>query len=153
MSEFFTLELLIRLITSAICSCAFGIIFKINKRHLITVGVSGLITYFIYHTVIFFGGSAFVAAFASTFFTSSFGEVSARINHAPAIIYLLTGLIPIVPGGDAYYSMRYLLSGDMSLALEKLSTTAQVALGIAGGIVLVSVIFGIIQDKLYSKRK
>ncbi|MBO5306254.1 MAG: threonine/serine exporter family protein [Clostridia bacterium] len=150
--SFFTMQLVVRLITSALGSCSFALIFKTHKRHLLLLSISGLITYFVYYTVGFFGGGFFLASFASTVFAAAFGELCARLCHAPAIIYLLTGLIPIVPGGEAYYTMRYFLERNMSMAMDKFFATVGVALGIAGGIVLVSLIFGVMTDRLAQKR-
>lgn len=150
--NFFTLQLLIRLISSFLGSCAFAIVFKINKRHLLNVGILGFITYFVYYTVIYFTPSAFAAAFASTCVATVCAELLARKHHAPTIVYLVTGLIPIVPGADSYYSMKYLLEENMKMAGEKLASTVQVALGIAGGIVVISILFGILSDKLEARR-
>ncbi len=151
--SFFNLQLLVRLITSALGSCAFALIFKTHKRHLLLLSFSGLVTYFVYYTVSYFGGGFFVASFAATCFAATFGELCARLCRAPAVIYLLTGLIPIVPGGEAYYTMRYLLERNMPMANEKLLATGGVALGIAGGIVLISLVFGVIGDRLAQKQR
>ena len=51
--SFWTTQLLIRLITSYIGSCAFAIVFKINRRHLWLVGFSGMVAYFIYHSMLY----------------------------------------------------------------------------------------------------
>ena len=75
--NFFTLHLLVRLITSAAGSCAFALIFKTHRRHLALIGLSGLVTYFVYYTVGFFGGGFFVASFASTVFSAAFVEFCA----------------------------------------------------------------------------
>lgn len=146
--SFFTVQLVVRLITSALGSCAFALIFKTHKRHLLLLSISGLITYFVYYTVSFFGGGFFLASFAATIFAAAFGELCAMLRRAPAVIYYLTGLIPIVPGGEAYYTMKYFLERNIPMANEKLLATLGVALGIAGGIVLVSLIFGVIRDRL-----
>ncbi len=152
--SFFTLTLLVRLVTATLGTLAFAIIFRVDKRHLPSVSVAGLFTYFIFYTVSYFGGSIFLAAFSSIAFTALFGEIAARVFHAPVLLYLLTGCIPIVPGGDVYYSMKYLLEGNTELAGEKLLQTAEASLGIAGGIVLVSVLFGLFTDAVASlKRK
>ena len=145
--SFFTSELLICLITSALGSCAFALIFKTDKRHLPMVSISGFVTYFVYYTVGYFGGGFFVASFVSTLFAAVFGEVCARVFRAPTILYLVTGLIPIVPGGEAYYAMRYLLEKNMDMASAKLLSTGSVALGIASGIVLVSIIVAVMADR------
>lgn len=152
MKDFFTQTLFVQLIASFIGSCAFAVVFKINKRHLLHVGILGFITYFVYYTMMFFTKSAFASAFVSTAAATLCAELLARRKHAPTIVYLVTGLIPIVPGADSYYSMKYLLEQNSALATEKLLATVQVALGIAGGIVVISILFSIIRDKLEEKR-
>ena len=150
--NFFTNEFLIQAITSFIASSAFAVIFKTNKRHLLQVSFAGLMTYVVYYTALYFNSSLFIAALLSTCVASLFGEICARISHAPAIIFIIAGIIPIVPGGDAYYSIKYLMEGNRALALQKLASTGQVALGIASGIVFLSILIGIYTD-FVSKRK
>lgn len=149
---FFTDKLLISLITAFIASVAFAIIFQTNKRHLLKVGIAGLITYFVFYTVKFFFSSLFLAAFLSTLIAALYGEISARISHAPTLIFIVAGLIPTVPGGDSYYTMKYFIVGDLTNALKYLTNTIATAIGIAGGIVCCSIIFGIINDKLRRKK-
>ena len=144
--DFFSYELIIRLITSAFASAAFAVIFKINKRHLIYISICGALAYLIYHTVIYFKGAEFLAALVSTIFAAVFAETCARILHAPATIYIITGVIPIFPGGNLYYTMSNFLEGDYEETFSQLLTTLGVGIGIAGGVVMVSVLFGIAYD-------
>ena len=150
---FFDLELFIRVIASFIGSCSFAVVFKINKRHLLYVGILGSLNYFVYDAVLYFMSNVFVASLAATLAVTLCAELLARRKRAPTILYLVTGLIPIVPGSDAYYCMKYLLEENISLALEKLASTVQIALGIAGGIVIVSIAFGIINDHISKKKQ
>ncbi len=151
--SFFSLTLLIRLITSALGTLSFAVIFRVDKRHLLSVSLAGLFTYFLFYTVSYFGGSIFLSALCAISFTALFGEIAARVFHAPVLLYLLTGCIPIVPGGDVYYSMKYLLEGNTVLAGQKLLQTAEASLGIAGGIVLVSVLFGLFGDAVAALKR
>jgi len=152
MSDFFTTQLLVRLITSFICSIAFAVVYRVAPRHLIYGGISGFITYFVYHTVIFFAHSVFAAAFVSTMFAAIFAEVAARKRRAPTIVFLVPGVIPTVPGGDLYKGMRSLLLSDTASSTFYFLSTIKVGLGIAGGIVTVSIIFGIISDRIAQYR-
>ena len=150
---FFSTQFFIALGASFIASGAFAIIFKTNKRHLLKVCLAGLLTYFIYYTLQYFTGSLFLAAFISTAFTTLYGEICARIARAPAIIFIIAGIIPTVPGGDSYYAIKYLISGEMALGVEKLFDTGAIAIGIASGIVCVSIIFGIFNDRVTRIKK
>lgn len=149
---YFNLGFFVSLITAFIASGSFAVIFQTNKRHLLKVCIAGLLSYFVFYTVKFFIGPLFLAAFISTFAVSLYGEISARTSHAPALIFIVAGLIPTVPGGDSYYSMKYLIMGDSQNALKYLGNTGATAIGIALGIVCCSVIFGIINDRLRQKK-
>ena len=93
---FFTSEFFIQLITSFITSAAFAIMFRVNRRHLIFIGICGTLTYAAYYTLLFFTKSLFVAAFVSSMVTAIYAEVLARLRHAPTIIFVLTGIVPTV---------------------------------------------------------
>ena len=90
----------------------------------------------------------FPAAFVSTMFTALFAEIASRVRKAPTIVFLIPGVIPTVPGGALYRAMRALLLLDFAGASEALLTTLQIGLGIAGGILTVSIIFGSVMEKI-----
>ncbi len=68
-----------------------------------------------------------------------FAECCARARRAPALVFLVPGTIPIVPGSDLYYTMRYLLLGNFDVFANYLMRALLVGIGIGGGIVAVSV--------------
>lgn len=152
MKDFFTLQLLVGLITSFFCSIAFAIVYKINKRHLLLGGVGGLVTYFVYYTIFFLLKSAFGAAYISTVVAALFAEFMARAKKAPTSVFLIPSVIPTVPGSNLYYFMQNLIHSNSTEAISQLVTALSVALGIAGGTVTVSIIFGTIQDKVAKKK-
>ena len=151
--SFFNSAFFIQLITSLITSVAFAIIFRIGKRHLLLVGICGTLTYAVYYTLFYFTSSLFVAAFISSMVTALYAEISARLRHAPTIIFVVPGIIPTVPGGSLYGGMRDLLLGNMNGAIENFSSTVEVGIGIAGGIVTVSILYGIALDKIAKQKK
>ena len=138
--NYFTQELLIQLITSALCSMAFAVIFRVAPRHLLPSSLAGMFVWLIYYTVDFFNLSVFLAAFASTALATVFAELYARGRKAPAIVILSPAVIPIVPGADLYYTMKYAISADLTLAGEYLGKALAIGLGIAAGIVVVTII-------------
>lgn len=152
MSEAFTAEFIIRLISSAIGTAAFSVIFNVRVRHLPYACVCGTVTYAIYYVCVFFESSVFAAAFLAAAFTAVFAELCARLRRAPASVFLIPGVIPIVPGGDLYNSMRCLLSQDIGGAYGYMSAALKIGIGIAGGIVAVSVIFGLVWGMLTRKK-
>lgn len=150
---FFTWDLLVQLVTSFITSIAFAIMFRINRRHLVNVGICGTLTFAVYYTVLFFSSSLFAAGFISSMVTALYAELFARLKRAPTIVFVLTGIVPTVPGGSLYRGMRDLLLKNVNGAIDNFTATLEVGSGIAGGIVTVSIIFGIIVDRLKTKNQ
>ena len=151
--QFFTTEFLTALIASFPASIAFAILFKINRKHLLLGGVSGVITYFIYYSVEFISSSVFLAAMTSSLFTALFAEIAARLRRAPTIVFLIPGVIPTVPGGALYKAMRYALENEWTPAFDNLMTALLISLGIASGIVIITAIWGSVADRRAKRHK
>lgn len=144
---------LIQLITSFITSITFAIILKTNKRHLILGGICGTVTYAAYFGILTLTSSLFWAGFVSSALATLFSEINARVAKAPAIVMLMAGVIPIVPGGGLYRAVRDFVKGIAPSAMSYLGDAGAVALGIAGGIVCLSLIFSIVNDYIAKTTK
>lgn len=46
-------------------------------------------------------------------------EGMARVRKAPANIFMIPGIIPLLPGGALYYTMSALIGGDMDTVMLK----------------------------------
>ena len=139
MMEFFTLKLLVQLVTSAIGSVGFAMIYRVAGKYLPLAALGGVLTFAVYYTVEFFGLGVFAAAMLSSAFSALFSEVFAKICRAPVSIFLLPCSIPIVPGSALYYTMANFIAKDFALAWHYLGIALGVGLGIACGIVVVPV--------------
>ena len=64
----------------------------------------------------------------------------ARVNRAPATIFLTAAAIPLIPGGKLYYTMYGLVSKDETLFMESGSDAVIIALAISLGFVIVAVL-------------
>ena len=141
MSEFFTITFLIQLITSAIGSIGFAMIYRVAGKYLPFAALGGVLTFAVYYTVEFFGFGVFTAAMLSSAFSALFSEVFAKIKRAPVSIFLLPCFIPIVPGSALYYTMANFIAKDLALAWHYLGIALGVGLGIACGIVVIPVVW------------
>lgn len=147
MTVFFKPIFFIACIGAFIGSVSFAILFRVAPQHLLWGGLCGLATYIVYYAVEFFtDGMQFPAAFISTIVTALFAEIASRVRRAPTIVFLIPGVIPTVPGGVLYRTMRYLLIQEWQSAFDAFLIALQIGLGIAGGILTVSIIFGGIME-------
>ncbi len=140
--------------TAAIAaSVAFSVAFKTNKRHLASTGICGALTFASYFLIEMWTSSLFWAAFISSVFAALFSELTARVRKVPAIVILMPGVISTVPGGYLYRSARDFIQGSRHTGLANLGSAAEIALGIAGGIVTAAILFGIISDYIYKRNR
>lgn len=135
----------IQLITSALGSVGFAVLFKVRLRYLGIIAFLGGACYGVYY--LFESGlssDAFIAALVSTAFVALVSEILARIVHTPTIVFLISCIIPIVPGSYLYRAMRGLIERNSDAFLQNGAETLKIALGTAGGIVAVSVIVNVV---------
>lgn len=130
-------------IVAFIASVAFAIIFGVSKNRLLWAGIGSILTFAIYYVL---EENLFVAAIVSAIFTALYSEISARVHKAPTLVFLITGVIPTVPGRYLYNTMRYLVEGNWTLAGKFFLDTMTIALGIAAGVVGVAIGWGMIAD-------
>ena len=74
----------------------------------------------------------------ATIAAAALSEIFARLYKTPATVFLIIGIIPLVPGGGIYYTMEALINGDLSLFVRHGMETAASAGAIAVGCSLVS---------------
>ena len=143
--------------SSLIGTIGFALIFKISQKWLPIVAIGGLFTYGFYEFTYFFvPGNCLLATFVASVFMAIFSEICARGFRAPAVVFLFPCAIPIVPGGALYNSMYNLLKNNPVDFLSNISITGQVILGIALGLSVSSVIWGIVSliiHKLHKKKQ
>ncbi len=148
------IDFFVQLVTSLIGSAAFAVLFRIRFKHLPLAMIGGGISYFVYFIINYQFSSVFAAAFIASAVSAIYAEACARFQEAPAIIFVLPCAIPIVPGGSLYRAMFNLISQNMTLATQYLMETLKIAIGIAGGLAAVSLIFHFVNTIIvYSFRK
>lgn len=90
----------------------------------------------------------FVAAIA----VAVFSELLARKRQQPVLVFLIPGVIPLVPGGKAYLTMLSFLREDYTEALVSLVSTILLAGAVAAGVIIASSTFRIYSRTKYLRR-
>lgn len=108
-----------------------------NIRHSLAASAVGALGWYVY-LLFRFTGNDIVQFFIATIVISICCETLARLFKAPVTGFILVAILPLVPGGGIYYTMRYCISGQTALFLEKGLHTFGIAGAIAVGVMLVS---------------
>lgn len=146
---------IIQIVTAAIGTLGFSIYFRVNEKNVIASTIAGALGWAVYLVIFKASGGLFLANFIATLFVYIYSEAAARILKAPSNIYLIPGIIPLLPGGAIYYTMYGVVSGDGTMFRENGIKTVIITIGIAAGIVVGTVIiiyFMKAQDKYKLKK-
>lgn len=141
-----------QLIMSFIATSGMGIVFNVPKKAIIKCGLVGMIGWFIYFYMITIGYSAVLSSFVSAFSISLLSHVFARMYKTPVIIFIVGGIIPLVPGGLAYNAMRNFVSNNYSLAIEFFAKVLLIAGAIAIGIILSEVCNNLYKNRINHRK-
>ena len=123
---------------SFIGSYCFSIIFNIRGRKTFFAGLGGAINQSSFILLGFLIYGNITNYFFATVITALYAEIIARIEKAPATVFLVPSIIPLVPGGMMYYTMEHCIRGETSKFLNMLLDTFGVAGALAMGILVVS---------------
>lgn len=95
-------------------------------------------------------GAEVLRYLTATIVATVLSEICARALKAPAAIFLIIGIIPLVPGGGLYYAMDQLINGNFARFAQQGLRTAAYAGAIAVGVSMVNSIARIITRKKWS---
>ena len=142
----FDLETITAIVTGTIGTVGFAILFNSEIRRLPFATLGGFISCVLYFFFISLTKSEFAANFIAAFVATTYFEICAKRLKAPVVVFLIPGLIPLVPGRALYYTMSGAIAKNFDEFSKNGLTTLLVAGGIAGGIIFSSLIFYVIKN-------
>jgi uncharacterized membrane protein YjjB (DUF3815 family) len=131
---------LLQLITAALGSLGFSLVFNVRGKPLLWGAVGGLLAWGSY---LFFkaqGTSDVVGYLLASMLITVYSEVCARWFRAPATVFLMSSAIPLIPGGSLYRTMVCAVKMQGMEFLRVGTHTMLLAAAISAGIILVSTV-------------
>ncbi|OON97874.1 MAG: hypothetical protein ATN36_02330 [Epulopiscium sp. Nele67-Bin005] len=139
--------ILIATISSFFATLAYSIVFNVPKNHLLICSAIGSIGWTAYTLCSsYFLYSEATSNFVAALIVSTLATILSRQRFAPVTVFLIPGIIPLVPGYALYKTMYALVIADYSQALNSVLTAFLISGCIAGAITIVTFIppiFGI----------
>ncbi|MBE2183408.1 MAG: threonine/serine exporter family protein [Anaerolineae bacterium] len=136
---------------AGLATLGFAVLFNVPRRLLpacVLCGAAGHVLRQI--LVVIFGTSLEAATFGGAILVGVMGELLARQQHAPAIIFQVAAAIPLVPGAFAYQGMLAIIRlpavetsviGPFAEAGVYIIRTGLILAAIGGGIAIPSQLF------------
>lgn len=116
----------------------FGIIFNIRGKKLFFAAAGGSITWLTYLICLKLQFSITFSLFFASVAGGIFAEIMARVLKSPVTVFVISTIIPLVPGSGMYYTMYQSIQGKVENSLSTGLTTITNAGAIAVGVVFVS---------------
>lgn len=132
--------MMIQIAAAFIGSLGFAVFLKMKGRQIAMAGIGGGLTWALFLLLESCIGGVFLPNLLASIFVGIYAEIMARVNRAPATIFLTTGAVPLIPGGSLYYTMLGLISQDELMLAENGSKALIIALAIALGFVCVAIV-------------
>ena len=129
-----------------IATASFGILFQAPRKSLPVSGVIGAVGWVVYCYIRKdLAYDSFYAMFFATVALSLLSELAARIFKQPVTIFVIPGIIPIVPGLGMYRGMAAIIENNYDTGMNILITTGMDASAIALGMMLMTSVFRVIK--------
>lgn len=133
-------SLTIQLISCTIACVGFAIWFQVKGKQVIYAGIGAFFTWLVYALLFDLWGSNFIATLVGAVFVAGYAQIMARVNKAPATIFLTASVFPLVPGPNLYYMMYAIVMEEPAAAKSEALTLLITCLGIVFGFLIVEII-------------
>ncbi len=116
---------------------AFSVLFNIPKEQYFYCGLSGMVSWATYSYLLEVGSAIEIAAFVATMVLTFGSRVLAVWRKMPISVFLVAGILPMVPGAGIYFTAYHFIINENMIALTKGLESAKVAVAIALGIMFI----------------
>ena len=146
------MPILLHFICCSLATVGFSIFLNSPKNALLPSGLIGGFGWSIYYFLVNHSYNDIIANFIAAFIVSLISELLARRDKHPALLFVIPGIIPLVPGLGMYNTMLSLVESDFNLAISTGVNVILVAISISLGVLVVTSLFRTINILIYSKK-
>lgn len=127
---------ILAIVESFLATLAYAVLFNVPKQYYTACGITGMAGWLLYLAMCQVTTVA-LASFVGTLAVVLISRILTVRKKCPITIFLVSGIIPLVPGAGIYYTAYYLVTGQMSLAAVKGLEAVKIAFAIVLGIIFV----------------
>lgn len=131
----------IHVIFSYLAAVGFAVFLNSPKKTLYISGIVGMISWVIYILLMRIKIDMITSNFIAASVASLLCEVLARKMRKPTILFVVPGIITLIPGLGLYNTMSYVVQGNFELAFTTGSNVLLSSGAIALGVIVISSLF------------
>ncbi len=138
---------------SAIAATGFAILFNVPRRMLIACAIAGALGHATRALMMHFGITIVPSTLAGAVVIGFTAEYAGRYWHAPAVLFAVSGAIPMVPGSFAYRAMLGVIRISTATAETGMPILIDAGINfVATGLILAALAFGTAMPTLIFRR-
>lgn len=141
--------MIIELISAAIGTVAFSLLFGVPKAYSLPCGAIGAAGWLMYRLMLLANIGTTFAVFFATVVIVLLSRFTAVRKKCPSTIFMITGIFPLVPGAEFYWAAYYLVTNQ----IQDFQTSGMGALKIMIAIVLGIIFVFELPHKFFRGRK
>ena len=141
--------MIIELISAAIGTFAFSLLFGVPKAYYLPCGAIGAAGWLMYRLMLLANIGTTFAVFFATVVIVLLSRFTAVRKKCPSTIFMITGIFPLVPGAEFYWAAYYLVTNQ----IQDFQTSGMGALKIMIAIVLGIIFVFELPHKFFRGRK
>lgn len=130
------MRLILQFVAASVCTVSFSLLFGAPRKYFHYCGFIGG-TGWLFYMVLSPLTSVPTATFIATVGVILMSRWFAVQKRCPVTIFLISGIIPLVPGAGIYWAAYYLVTNEITLASQTGFQALKVAVAIVLGIVFV----------------
>lgn len=144
---------IIQVLSAFIGTFGFSVLFNVRGKRLFFASLGGLIAWLFFVIFKIFIPSEVTIYFIVALIASLYAEIMARLLKTPTTTFIITALIPLIPGSSLYYTMSYAFQSDLEKFMNKGIYTLELASSLALGVIIASAFIKLIfrKNRLSSK--
>ena len=128
------LDMMLNGVLAFVGTIGFSIIFNVPRRELLFCGIGGALGWLLFTTL---EDSPFIGVLLGAMVVTCVSRILSVRRKMPATLYIIPGIIPLVPGVGIYFTMFFIVTGEHYEALLRGVQTLGMAGVIALGLLIV----------------
>ena len=138
------MDYIVQALLSFVAITCFGVIFNAPTKAILYCGFVGAVGWMVYYVLFEQGVDEVQASFVGAFVVSIVAHIFARRYRMPMIVFSVSGILPLVPGGIAYNTMRNIIELDYLTGMQNGMRAFMISGSLAMGLVFAEVIMQIV---------
>lgn len=123
---------------AAVATAGFAVFFNVPLKLLFPSAVVGGIGWVVYLAIMELTNNTSLSGFIAAASVSAMSEILARKLYQPAILFVISGILPLIPGIGLYNTMLAIIQEDYLLAATKGASAMLLSCSIALGVLVVA---------------